>query len=244
MDPRLARLELKTSISSIADLVFPRFCVVCGIHLMPYEKHICMDCEEDIPYTRYEKMSHNPMSDSFNALLARQNFVGPYVHATALFHYSGNYKEITRQLKYRRNFSAGKFFSRRFGERLKSSPLYEDVDTVVPVPLHWTRKWRRGYNQADIIAREISGILGAEFCPEALKRRRSTETQTRLSVSGRMENVSGAFVAGKPLRNASHILLVDDVYTTGSTLSVCHKALRETLPRKSRISVATIAFVE
>ena len=178
----------------------------------------------------------------------------PYAFAAALFLYrSGNgYSKITQSLKYHSNLRAGRFFARILGEKLSASPLFSDVDLVVPVPLHWTRMWSRGYNQAEIIAREVwkelqgGGTQGVRFEPALLRRQRVTRPQTRLDASLRAANVADAFVVkagrvsgGLPPR---HILLIDDVFTTGSSVCACCAALLEAFGPEVRISVATLAF--
>ncbi|MBO4605344.1 MAG: ComF family protein [Bacteroidales bacterium] len=132
----------------------------------------------------------------------------PYQRATALFFYvrGSGYDQITQSLKYHRNFAAGRYFGAMLGRRLRESPLYADVDLVVPVPLHWTRRVRRGYNQAEIIARAVARELSAgpaaeseasdspsrvAFAPRLLRRTRRTQTQTR--AADRFANISGAF---------------------------------------------------
>lgn len=245
MDSRLTGLDLKTSALSIADLVFPRVCIACGVQLLPEERHLCMECMSDVPFTRFENSPHNPMADSLNENLERKDYSGPYVYASSLFHYSGNFRKITRELKYRRNFGAGKFFASELSWKLSSSPVFSDADCVVPVPLHWTRRWVRGYNQAGIIGREIASVLDARFCPGMLRRCRRTGTQVLLSGEGREKNVSGAFeyVWKGNLAGIRHILLVDDVYTTEATLVACFLALREKVPLSVRISVISLAYV-
>ena len=140
-------------------------------------------------------------------------------------------------------------------QRLAGSDLFKDVDVVVPVPLHPLRRFRRGYNQAEIIAETVSGKLGAKMCPGMLRRRRYTGTQTRLDVEHKVRNVSKAFVFGKDEKvwgfpknktaaaSPSHILIVDDVFTTGATVNACARVLRERFGREVRISVATLAAV-
>lgn len=189
------------------------------------------------------------MADRFNEKIGFDVYE-PYAYASALFFYSAeaDYRLIPQALKYRRDFGSGKYFSRLLGETLASSTLFRDVGLVVPVPLHWTRRWERGYNQAEVIARVIASCLGAECGPRVLKRNRRTKSQAHVSVSEKAGNVSGAFTArARKVRALKsypvHILLVDDVFTTGATLAACHASLRTCFGPGVRISIATLAFV-
>lgn len=249
MDSRLTGLDLKTSLSAIADLVLPRVCVVCGRGLLPCEKHICLSCLADLPETQFASMGHNPMADKFNARIAGDTHE-PYAYAAALFHYSADspYCHITRELKYHRNFAEGRYFADILGRRLADSGLFADVGLITPVPLHWTRKWTRGYNQAEIIARTLGKALGAQCRTDLLERCRKTVSQTGMSGESKAANVAGAFRATKKAASIlertkpAHILLVDDVFTSGSTAGECWKALRAASGPDVRISVATLAF--
>ena len=246
MDPRLTGLDLKTSLSALLDLVLPRVCLVCGRPLLPQERHLCTECLADLPETRYATLAHNPMADRFNARIQVEEYE-PYAYAAALFHYraESGYKKIPQALKYHRNFRAGRDFARLLGGRLAASPLYSDVDLVIPVPLHWTRRWRRGYNQAALIAREVARSLGAPCRERVLRRCRRTRSQARLQgKTARAANVAGAFALRRgPVPAARHILLIDDVFTTGATLAACHDALRGAYGPQVRISVATLGVV-
>ena len=245
MDPRLTGLTLKTSLSALLDLVLPRACVVCGRPLLPQERHLCLECLSDLPETRYHTLGHNPMADRFNAKVQVDEYE-PYAYAAALFHYrtESGYRKISQALKYHRNFGAGRWAAGLLGERLAASPLYADVDLVVPVPLHWARRWERGYNQAAVIAREVARVLGAACAERLLRRCRRTRSQTRLHGEAKAANVAGAFaLRAKKVPAARHILLVDDVFTTGATLAACHRALRRVYGPQVRISVATLAAV-
>lgn len=244
---------------NVAEWVMPRECVVCGAPLLPSEEHICRHCASDIPLTRYEGREHNPMADALNARIQeRLTEYEPYSRACALFFYKADspYANITKALKYRYDRSGGRFFAAMLGRRMAASPLYADVDMLVPVPLHWTRRWKRGYNQAEVIAREMASCWPeARFCPEGLRRRSRTRSQARLpGAAERAANLRGAFraVPGKcaltpqlrlPESRPGHILLVDDVFTTGSTLCECHRALRAVCGPEVRISVAALGFV-
>ncbi len=142
MDSRLAGLDLKTSLLALADIVLPRVCVVCGRPLLLQEKHICLCCMADMPETGFAAQSHNPMADKFNSAISalsdavtESDEYEPYAYAAALFYYSSDngYANITRALKYERNFGEGKFFASMLGKRLSESELFADVDMVVPV---------------------------------------------------------------------------------------------------------------
>lgn len=241
-----------TLLRNAAELLSPRECVVCGAALLPGEKHLCAHCASDIPLTRYECRAQNPMADAFNARIQERIVRSggpyePYSYACALFFYEAEsqYSQITKALKYYYNRPEGRFFAEMLGERLASSPLYADVDAVVPVPLHWTRRWRRGYNQAEVIAEGVASALpGARLCPELLRRVGRTRSQARLSgAAERSANMRGAFRAGMVDQRPGHILLVDDVFTTGATLGECHAALRSAFGPGVRISAVTLGFV-
>lgn len=242
-------------IRAVADFIMPRICLCCGRELEAGEEHLCADCQKDLPLTRYWKLRSNPMAEHFNALIQRQmgdnpSYV-PYGYAAALFFYKSGYRSVTKALKYKRNFSSGVFFARMLGRVLAESDLFRSVDLVVPVPLHWTRRWRRGYNQAEVIAREVARVLGVQCDTGMLCRARRTRTQTKLNPEGRAHNVGGAFRVRKGIDftgGAHHILLIDDVFTTGATAAACEAGIREACSVQARssvrVSVATLACVE
>lgn len=276
MDSRIASISLQSAALGVADLVLPRSCVVCGRTLLLRERHICTECAADLPRTFFAGMRDNPMARAFNALVERELNAAapagsgsqPFSYAAALLFYRGDspYKNIPMRLKYARSFGEGRHFAQMLGRDLAASPLFADVNAIIPVPLHWARRWNRGYNQAEVVARGIAeGLAGSgggpaacavPVLPRVLKRVHRTRTQTRLDAVGRYDNVKSAFVAdrkrleempGTPL----HLLLVDDVYTTGATLLACERALRKGLTKafepdaasKVRISVATLSYV-
>lgn len=238
--------EIKRAGAAILDLLLPRTCVVCGRDLLMDERHLCTVCMSDLPYTRFWTDRDNSMAVRFNALVSSDPDAGyePYSFAAALLYYADadGYSHIPQQLKYAANLAEGRFFAKQLGVRLAGSEFFRDVDLVVPVPLHWTRRRSRGYNQAEVIAEELARELGAPLAPRALKRVRRTSTQTRMAVGEKKKNVAGAFEAKWTPDGVHHVLIVDDVFTTGSTLFECSRALRKKLGASVRISVATLSF--
>lgn len=238
-------------LTALGDLVMPRECIVCGKPLALREHHLCIGCLADLPRTYFSNMPHNQLADRFNALIQRDldatGVFEEYSYATSLFFYRSQtgYRLITQRLKYHSDYAAGRYFASMLGREMISSPIFDDVDAVIPVPLHWTRRWSRGHNQAEIIAKVLARFLDAEMRTDILYRVRRTRTQTKLSVERKARNVSGAFQVRrlKSIPEYSHILLVDDVFTTGATLYSCQKALRTIFPSPVRISVATLACV-
>lgn len=253
---------MKSCIKAVADLLLPRVCVVCGRKLTVGERNICLYCLSELPQTFFWERRHNAMADKFNSLIERGldgYLVGGrlerYAYAVALFFYDGqgDFRKITQQLKYHADLGIGRDFGRMLAHRIDDARHFEDVDVIIPVPLHWTRLWKRGYNQAEVIAGAIAEHLGVDLRTDILKRSRRTRTQTKVDPARKSENVKGAFVVNEFSHGLSqklvgeagyrHILLVDDVFTSGSTLHNCFLALRTVFPPDVRISIATLGFV-
>ena len=270
--------SLQSVFRSLLDLFLERRCPVCGNPLGRHEQDLCLTCEADLPLTGYWRMPRNPMADRFNARLSESRAEGDsvaaerapaaawsapgaaetlptfrYVRAAALFFYrtDAGYDAIPKALKYRARFRLGRHYAAQLGQALHESPLFRDVDAVIPVPLHPVRRLRRGYNQAEVLAKEVARQLGAALRTDLLKRRRYTRTQTHIRGSEEKSgNVAGAFsLRPKALRSPAgqirHVLLLDDVFTTGSTLEACFRTLLPLFPPEQvRISIATLAVVK
>ena len=187
--------------AALGDLVMPRACLACGCRLGMRERHLCLSCAADVPYTRFWLAPHNPLADRFNAVLERHRGTEPmdYAYAAALIYYKGAYRSIPRALKYQGDLAAGRHYGALLGRRLAAAPHFADIDLVIPVPLHWTRRRSRGYNQAEILARALvdgfraSPRLLPEVRTDLLVRVRRTRTQTRVSVDQKARNVASAF---------------------------------------------------
>lgn len=252
METEPAGLDLKNFFPSILDLVMPRVCVVCGRELCREERTICRSCLSDVPYTYHWLLPRNPMADRLNSLIEERTPLGyePYSYACALFHYKPDsaYSNITKSLKYRRNLEAGRYFASALAGMISVAPHFADADLVIPVPLHWSRRWSRGYNQAEIIAEGLSCDLGIRMEKDLLVRTRRTRSQAGINSGEKERNVLGAFkvkprvLAGIREDSPRHILIVDDVFTTGFTACECHRVLRSVFGPSVRISVVTLGY--
>ena len=239
-------------ISSAMDFLLPRTCIVCGERLFRDERHICLECRACLPLTYFWKQSHNPMSDRLNEVIQKNLEANDdqrredYSFCAALFLYQseGSFRLIPYQIKYKGDIKAGEYFGRMLGNRLKSEELWKGADLIIPVPLHWSRQFKRGYNQAEAIATGVAAAMGIPLRTDILVRRKRTKTQTRLNPEEKARNVAEAFETKCNVPpQVRHIIIVDDVFTTGSTLGECFRALRTVFPSGVRISVATLAFV-
>lgn len=269
---RNIRTSFSLAMAATADIILPRYCTICGRRLLSAEQFICIYCLGEFPFTHFWKLEHNRMADKFNEMIqsetwprrATEDGAGneadiqdrePYGYAAALFMYRDDapYRKIQYRLKYKGDTGCGRFFGKMLGDRLAGSGLFSNADVVIPVPLHWTRLWQRGYNQAEVIAKEIAGCLGAGLRTDILVRTRKTKTQTKLDVESKRENVRNAFSVRpdsiRAMADAAHIILVDDVFTTGATIFECFRALRKAAEeceakQKARISAVTLGFVD
>ena len=222
-------------ISDIKELLFPRYCKVCGQRLMLSEQHLCLGCLLDLPRTHYERNPNNRLMQHFMEW-------PEVVRATAYFYYykEGKYSGLIHHLKYHDHPKVGTYLGRLAANELQASGFFEGIDFIVPVPLSKKKLRKRGYNQCDYIARGISEITGIPTCTDSIERSIDTDTQTHKNRMERWKNTEGIFRVTHPEElKGKHILLVDDVATTGATLHACIATLLTT--PNVRISVFALA---
>lgn len=219
----------------IISLFFPRCCCACNEPLGRNEQVICTSCLDKLPQTNFHLTVDNPVSKVFWGK-AQLNA------ATALyyFHKGNKVQHLVHQLKYKGKKEIGIYLGDLYGVTLINSPLYSTVDIIVPVPLHPKKLRKRGYNQSEMFAMGLSSGMHRPMMKDILYRTAFTETQTKKSREERWKNVETVFAVQHPESySGCHILIVDDVITTGSTMEACIHAL-EKIPRV-KISVAAIA---
>lgn len=205
-----------------AELIYPKLCAVCGGALVEGEKTMCTTCRWDMPLTDYWVMPDNYVCE----LLAGRV---DYRHASALMFFSkgSDYQAMIHRMKYANRRDIAVAMGEVYGHFLASSPLYKDVEVLVPVPLHWTKRISRGYNQAELLCDGMARSMGISVQTKALRRVRRTQTQARKrDKQERWHNVDGAFCVVRPeLLQGKGVMLVDDVLTTGATTEAASRAL-------------------
>lgn len=210
--------------NDLLNLFFPKTCLTCSKPLLENEEQICLECLCDLPYTNFHKKKENRIGQLFIWNISVEK-------ATAFLYYEkgGHVQKLIHQLKYHDNPEIGHLLGRIAALKIqKESAFFEGIDTLLPVPLHPKRQRARGYNQAAVIASGIQEIthLPIETC--AVIRQIGNESQTHKQFYERSENVSAIFriVNPEPLQG-KHLLIIDDVITTGSTISSLCQTLSE-----------------
>lgn len=214
--------KIKQWLGAAADVVMPRTCPVCGLTLGSDEQWICRKCLAALPRTRYEEVDFNTMEQLFAGRV-------PIERATAYFFYEKGspYSSILHDIKYRSMPQMGQWLTARAVGDMAGSHFFENIDVVTAVPLHRSKLAHRGYNQSEHLARGIADALGIPYV-EVLKAVRPHSTQTHKGALERWQNIQGNYTLRKEADQLAgkHILLVDDVVTTGATLTVCASLLK------------------
>lgn len=222
--------------SDFLNLLFPEACAACDNALYKGEQILCSRCLLMLPKTGFHEEAGNPVEKAFWGKV-------PLHSATALYHFNKGERvqHLIHRLKYHGEREAGQFAGRILGEELCRSPRFASVEMIVPVPLHRGKLKTRGFNQSEAIAHGIGEAYGVPVCGNLIERTVFTSTQTRKSRYERFENVNRAFRLNSSYpEQARHYLLVDDVITTGSTLTACAEVLCA-IPG-ARVSVVALAY--
>jgi predicted amidophosphoribosyltransferase len=233
--------DLLLSARSLREVFFPRKCVVCGSYLSLDEQDVCEACLEELPLTyQWDIVQHA----GFERLARR--FEVQDVAALFFFGAESDYRKILYSIKYGGRRALGRRMGTLLGGYLAGSRGFGGCQAVVPVPLHPLRRWKRGYNQSEEIARGVAAAMNLPLETALLRRHRRTKTQTHLSGSAKTANVQGAFRINADCartlqaQGIRHLLLVDDTLTSGSTLAACAAPLLEA---GFQISCTTLAIV-
>lgn len=226
---------MRISFRTLSEAVFPAVCECCGRSLVDGEDILCLNCRFDIPFTNYHR-------DNFNELHKRLATPGlPIERAAAMFHYIKNspYARLIQKGKYNDRPSIIRQLGTEFAISLSREFFFHDIDLILPIPIHWLKRLKRGYNQSEVIADAISNVTSIPVGDNLVALPHST--QTRKNALQRASNVEGTIkIVNHEVLYNRHVLLVDDVITTGATLLAAAKAIHKLSPT-TRISILTLA---
>jgi len=226
----------KSYLKDFSHLLFPHNCVGCGTDVLNENDQLCLKCFTQLPETGFFHSQDNPVEKAFYGRL-------DIAHAAAAYYFTKDslLQRLMVRLKYRNDKKAGLYLGRLTGSMLKDAKRFNDVDVLIPLPLNPKKEQERGYNQAAIICEGIAETWPKPVLKNAVIRKRFTETQTHQNRISRWQNMEGVFaVADKEALRSRHILIVDDVVTTGATLEACASIIGQI--DSVTISIATVAY--
>lgn len=222
-------------IHSFSHLFFPHNCAGCGNDIVSEGQLLCMKCISQLPLTGFEMHADNPIEKNFWGKLNIQ-------HASSLLYFSKDsfLQNLLHQFKYKGKKEVGFYFGKMMGNVILKSNRFKNIDTLIPLPLFFSKEKKRGYNQATILCEGMSAVMHLPILKNAVIRSIATETQTKKNRIERWQNIDGKFEIKDftSLKN-KHVLLVDDVITTGATLEACAMAIQNA--ENTKVSIATLA---
>ena len=228
--------KLSTWIDPIFWLYFPKNYPACGRPLRLFGANICGRCSQNLPETHFFEAPGNPIEKIFYGRLPIQAGAAAWY-----FHKNSALQALLFQLKYKSNEDVGLFIGKQMGALLAASERFATIDAIVPVPLHPQALSKRGFNQAALICEGISQVWHKPVLRSAITRTKHTNTQTKQSRAVRWENMENAFsIKEHTSITGKHLLLIDDVITTGATIEACGKTLLSV--KDVKVSVAAAAY--
>ena len=229
-------MKIKTLLANFVSLLYPELCVICGEPLMENEKFFCFACFLKLPRTHYHLIPENQAIERLAGKVSLEK-------ASAYFYYNkgGIAQKLIAEIKYRGNRNLGEWIGRYLAEDMISSGFFQGIDYLLPVPLHRSKEKKRGFNQAEKIAEGIAQATKIPIETGNVFRTKANTSQTNKGVFDRWRNTQNLFTLKDPkLFEGKHILLIDDVLTTGATL----EALAQSLLKSNgvKISILTLAI--
>lgn len=221
---------------ALLHLAFPHVCEGCGTDNLQADHLLCLRCLSSLPSTNFHMHPNNPIEKIFWGRI-------PIVSAASQYYFTKEsmMQHLMHQFKYKGNKDVGIYLGKLMGWSLAESNRFSFIDALIPLPLHKSKEHKRGYNQATLLCEGISSVLNKPVLKNAVIRPEHTETQTKKSRIQRWQNMEGKFELANPSAiEGKHVLLVDDVVTTGATLEAC--GLELVKAENVQLSMATLCF--
>jgi len=226
-------------LKACTSLLYPEFCRHCGKRLDTERQFLCSECEKKLIYLENICQKCGSVLTSENCLVCADNHFY-FDKARSLFPFTKVIQSLIHDLKYEEITKVANLLCKYICNYMEKYQIFQDTDIIAPVPLHRVKKRSRGYNQSEKLSRQLAKNLKIKHLPDLLKRNRFTDTQTKLTRQQRYKNVAEAFILNTKYRiKRKNILLIDDVFTTGSTVNSISKVLKNS--QVSKIYVLTIA---
>ncbi|NOR27469.1 MAG: ComF family protein [Lutibacter sp.] len=225
-------------LKDIFNIFFPEVCLCCHEHLTSNELTVCLICRHDLPLTNFSTEKDNLVEKSFYGRI-------PIENATALFYFlkKGKVQQLIHELKYNKQQQVGTFTGNWLGTEIAESNRFKNIDYIIPVPLHKKKLKTRGYNQVTTFGESLAQKLTTEYNTDFLIKVSSTKTQTKKIRLDRWKNVQELFIVqNKSALENKHILIIDDIITTGATLEACCNAFSNI--KGLKISIACMAYTK
>jgi ComF family protein len=223
-------------IDALLHLICPHLCAACGNDLLDKKQQLCLECLSSLPETSFHQHAENPVERIFWGRI-------PVSGATAQYYFTKEsiMQQLVHQFKYRGHQQLGLYLGTLMGQQLANTPRFAGIDALIPLPLYPSRERKRGYNQAAVLCEGIAGVLQVPVLQKVMIRNHPTDTQTHKCRIERWQNMAGSFtlIDGAAIEG-KHVLLVDDVITTGATLESCAAELLKA--QHVQVSIAALCM--
>lgn len=223
-------------LSPFIHFFYPHTCIGCGSDIIEKENFLCLECINELPHTNFALHSNNPLEKFFWGRM-------PVTSGMSEFYFSkaSAIQNCIHEFKYKGNIKLGLYLGRMMGKSILNSNRFSNIDLLIPLPLFTRKEFKRGFNQSSILCNGINEITNIPVMVNNVIRIKATETQTKKGRIERWENVEKSFsVADAEKLKGKHVLLVDDVITTGATIEACGSQILKV--EDTKLSIASLAF--